>query len=157
MSTKPQEIENILNALGRNDKVEGIVKASHLGKILNYLQMKGTEEYEKTLYKMALVCGANIRYIRENYLKGLEMFGIISVTHSHNITVWKWIGDKAFNNGDIKEIIEPEESATDYMKRKDKEKIKGACEVCGKPTIENNRFCSSACIKKYRGKKEGDK
>lgn len=118
--TNPEEIQNIIEALGRRDLSEGQVKGTNLGKILAYMQMKGTEKYNDTLYKLALVCGMNIRYVRESYLKGIELFGIIKTRMEKNELIWTWCGDKCFNNGDIKEI----QSATEYMQEQQKKKEK---------------------------------
>ena len=115
--THHDEITNILECLGRSHSVKGEVKDSHLGKILMYLQRTKKEEYQKTLYKLALVCGMNIRYVRENYLKGLELFGIIELSHEKNCVFWNWLGDKNVLN-----LAVYEETATEYMKRKDIEK-----------------------------------
>lgn len=120
--TNPEEIRNIIEALGRKDLAEGQVRGTHLGKILNYMQMKKTEKYEDTLYKLALVLGMNIRYIRENYLKGLELFGVIKTRMQNNDLIWNWCGDRCFNNGDIKEIKGIEKTATEYMKKKEEHK-----------------------------------
>jgi len=117
--TNPEEIQNIIEALGRKDLAEGNVRGTHLGKVLSYLQMKKTEKYDDTLYKLALVLGMNIRYVRENYLKGLELFGVIKTRMEKNDLIWNWQGDRCFDNGDIKSI----ESATEYM-QKEKEKKK---------------------------------
>lgn len=118
--TNPQELQNIIEALGRKDLTDGNVRGTHLGKILAYMQMKGTEKYNDTLYKLALVCGMNIRYIRENYIKGIELFGVIKTRMEKNELIWTWMGDKCFNDRDIKEI----ESATEYMQEQQKKKEK---------------------------------
>lgn len=97
------EIKEIMDALGRNE-TEGNVRGSHLGKILQYLQMHKTERMKSTLAKLALVCGMNIRYVRENYLEGLIEYGIISINCENNDIAWNWVGCKALtkkkNNGD---------------------------------------------------------
>lgn len=125
VSTHAEEIENIINALGRGDLTEGKVRGTHLGKILIYLQMKGTEKYQDTLHKLALIMGMNIRYVRENYLRGLELFGVIKTKMVGNELIWKWMGDIELdqclsNNG----YNEQEQTATEYMQEKEKQKKK---------------------------------
>jgi hypothetical protein len=115
--TNPEELQNIIEALGRKDLAEGYVRGTHLGKILQYLQMKRTERYEDTLYKLALVLGMNIRYIRENYLKGLELFGVIKTRMEKNDLIWNWCGDRCFNNGDIKSIKGIEQTEKEEKKK----------------------------------------
>ena len=89
------EIKNIMSAIGRNH-TEGEVKGSHLGQILTYLYQHRTETMRKTLAKLSLICGMNKRYLRENYLEGLEEFGVIKVECISNEYIWNWIGEKAF-------------------------------------------------------------
>lgn len=125
--SKSDEIKNIIDALGRSDLTEGNVRGIHLGKILTYLQMKKTEKYNDTLYKLALILGMNIRYVRENYLKGLELFGIIKVKNVNHDLIWSWIGEKGldinlhYNNGSD----EPEtESFEEHVKKNPHKKEK---------------------------------
>lgn len=126
--TNPDEIQNIINALGRSDLTEGNVRGTHLGKILHYLQMNKTEIYQTTLYKLALMLGMNIRYVRENYLKGLELFGVIKTRMVNNELVWNWYGDKFICSNNGGELEQVSQSATEYMKEQDlqkqKEKVK---------------------------------
>jgi len=91
--TANEEITQILNFLGRTHS-EGDVKGDHLSKILMYLHMQKTEEYKKTVAKLALLCGIGQRYIKENYLDGLEAFGIIEVQYGSKWRVWTWKGLK---------------------------------------------------------------
>lgn len=102
--TKPSEIKDIMDALGRG-RQEGNVKDTHLGKILLYLQQHNTERLRETMSKLALICGMNIRYVRENYLDGLFCFGVLKQIEKHNDIYWEWIGIKALtekheNNGE---------------------------------------------------------
>lgn len=102
------EIKNIMDALGRGS-TEGYVKGTHLGTILAYLQQRKTEKMRATLAKLSLVCGMNRRYIRENYLDGLEEYGVIETKTFNNELTWNWIGERAFekftpkNNPELKE------------------------------------------------------
>ena len=89
--TANEEIREILEFLGRSHS-EGQVRGDHLSKILMYLHMQKTEEYKKTLAKLSLLCGIGQRYVKENYLDGLEAFGIIEVQYGSKWRVWKWRG-----------------------------------------------------------------
>ena len=89
--TMHEEITAILEFLGRSHS-EGQVRGDHLSKILMYLHRTRTEEYKKTLAKLALLCGIGQRYLKENYLDGLEAFGIIEVQYGSKWKVWKWQG-----------------------------------------------------------------
>ena len=120
MTTNPDEIRNIIEALGRKNLSEGDIRGIHLGKVLLYLQQKKNENYNDTLYKLALLLGMNIRYVKENYLKGLELFGVIDTQMVKNDLFWRWKGDICFNGSDIKNI----ESATEYMQKKSENKKK---------------------------------
>ena len=158
--THAEEIENIIKVLGRGDLTEGKVRGTHLGKVLIYLQMKKEENYQNTLHKLALVLGMNIRYVRENYLRGLELFGIIKTRMVGNELMWKWMGDKEldsclFNNGSE----ETEQSATEYMQEQEKKKprLKNKCKNCGKPIPEALIFCSEKCVSEEKTRKEKNK
>lgn len=163
MSNSHDEIINIIEALGRHDLTEGNVKGTHLGKILIYLQKLKQEKYDNTVFKLSLTCGMNGRYIRENYLKGLELFGVIKVQMIGNMLVWSWVGDKAFsNNGDnmvIEKIddelnMDSETPVTDYILKQErkKRKYRNNCKNCDKPIPESIDFCSDECMSKYREK-----
>lgn len=102
--TSPSEIKELLQIFGRT-ATEGQIKGDHLSKILSYLQRKKTERYKSTLAKLALICGMNVRYVRENYLEGLIEFGVIQVHNSENDVFWTWIGRKAFDRN-ISETLE---------------------------------------------------
>lgn len=91
--TPNEEIVQILEFLGRKHS-EGQVKGDHLSKILGYLHMTKTEEYGKTISKLSLLCGIGQRYIKENYLEGLEAFNIITVSVGSKWKVWNWNGLK---------------------------------------------------------------
>lgn len=111
------EVKEIMDVLGRGQK-DGEVKSTHLGQILTYLQITKKEPKKITLSKLALICGMAVRQLRENYFDGLEAFGIINVNIDKNTECWSWIGITALNG----EIIIKEETATEYISRKNKEK-----------------------------------
>lgn len=91
------EITQIMTFLGRGYQ-DGEVRGSHLGQILMYLKQRKTETMKNTLAKLALICGTSKRNLRENYLEGMEAFGIIRVRSEGNTIIWTWIGVKVFEN-----------------------------------------------------------
>ena len=116
------EEKRIMDYLGRGTQ-EGDVKGSHLGKILTYLKMTKSESVRKTLSKLTLICGTGQRYIRENYLEGLEEFGVLSVQSNGRDIIWTWVGVKAFDGKlDLSEIIEPSKQKTEIEKEMEKHK-----------------------------------
>lgn len=95
--TPPSEIKEIMNCLGRGNE-STIVSGTHLSKILLYLQMQKVEDYQKTISKLAVMLGMKARYVREDYLEGLESWGIIVTEINKNTKLWHWIGKKTFDN-----------------------------------------------------------
>ena len=106
------EIKEIMDLLGRKT-LDGNVRGTHLGQILMYLQQKKIESLKATLSKLALICGMSKRNVRENYIDGLDAFGIIETKVISNDVFWTWKGIKAFNS---------EESFMQYVAREEKEK-----------------------------------
>ena len=107
------------------------------------------------------MCGMNLRYVRENYLKGLEMFGVLETRMLNSSLVWYWIGDKCFNDSDAMPNIviaeteipkESEETTTAYMKKRQKEKasLTKKCKNCKKLIPNDLTFCSANCIHVYK-------
>lgn len=86
-----EEVKAIFEFLGRSHN-EGEVKGDHLASIITYLIMEQHGDYKQTLSKLALKCGIGKRYITENYLDGLEAFGIIEVMHGSQSKFWRWKG-----------------------------------------------------------------
>lgn len=92
------EIKEIMDCLGRSHS-EGFIKGTHLSTILSYLRQKKTETFRLTKAKLALICGMGQRYLQENYLDGIEAFGLIEMgINEYNEKIWKWIGLKALRN-----------------------------------------------------------
>lgn len=85
------EVKNIFEFLGRGHS-QGNVQGDHLGTILTYLITTQREKYNTTLAKLSLKCATGRRYIKENYLDGLEAFGIIQVSFSSKDKSWIWRG-----------------------------------------------------------------
>lgn len=148
------EERRIMDWLGRGS-LEGEVKGSHLGSVLTYLKKTKQESVYSTLAKLSLVCGANKRYIRENYLEGLIEFGIIElIEYGHN-TYWKWNGIKAVNGKEpIGKMIEP--SRFKKIKTKKVVEHENYCLSCGKEIPKNKKFCNEECLRDSYKKKEGN-
>lgn len=91
------EIKEVISCLGRTAS-EGSVRGEHLGKILSVCRNPPTRIKtcrDLTAY-LALICGMQQRYIKENYLDGLEIVGVIDTIMVNNDKFFKWIGMKAF-------------------------------------------------------------
>jgi hypothetical protein len=90
---QPQDqIKDILIFLGRENDLEGTLRDKHITKILEYMIVQDTEDYAKTISKLAFKCGISARIIRENYLLGMEMFDIIGTYANGGVKHWKWQG-----------------------------------------------------------------
>lgn len=87
------ELVNVLEFLGRKH-TEGDVAGDHLSRILEYLIRQQQEEYKKTVSKLALLIGIGQRYVKENYLEGLEAFDIIEIRVGSKWKIWTWRGIK---------------------------------------------------------------
>lgn len=93
-----QEIENICEMFGFRH-TDGLVSGSHNATILGYLYQHKEEIYSKTVDKLTWICHMSNRSVRENYLKGIEAFGIIETfTNEFGVIKWRWIGIKALKN-----------------------------------------------------------
>jgi len=92
------EIKEICNIFGFKH-TDGLVTGSHNATILGYLRQQQEEIYSTTVDKLTWLCHMSARYLKENYLKGIEAFGIIETyTNEFNVVKWKWIGIKALRN-----------------------------------------------------------
>lgn len=111
------EIKQIMDIFGIK-ATDGQIRGTHLAQVLTYLSQKKCEDYTKTVNKLGLMTGMGTRCLKDNYLNGIEDFGIIQVSITGNQKIWKWIGIKSLSGEEIK----IEESPTDYMNRKNKEK-----------------------------------
>jgi predicted nucleic acid-binding Zn ribbon protein len=83
---------------------DGVVSGSHNATILGYLRQRQEEVYSTTVDKLTWLCHMSARYLKENYLKGIEAFGIIETyTNEFGVVKWKWVGIKALrDNGSEK-------------------------------------------------------
>jgi hypothetical protein len=90
-TTKMREIGRIFTFLGVAP-AEGQVKADHLHKILNYLIDHQEGNYKMMLARLSLSCQMDRRKLRENYIEGIEAWGIIVLSHSGNMRKWIWKG-----------------------------------------------------------------
>lgn len=98
------EIDNICDVFGFKH-TDGLVSGSHNATILGYLIMRQEEVYSTTVNKLTWICHMSARSLKENYLKGIEDFGIIETfINNFGVLKWRWIGAKALkNNGSNKE------------------------------------------------------
>lgn len=98
------EIKEICDVFGFKN-TEGNVVGSHNATILGYLRQEQEGVYKVTIDKLTWICHMTNRSIKENFLNGIEAFGIIETfTNSFGVLKWRWIGIKALrNNGDNKE------------------------------------------------------
>jgi hypothetical protein len=92
------EIKEICDLFGFKH-TDGLVSGSHNATILGYLRQQQEEVYATTIDKLTWLCHMSARYLKENYLKGIEAFGIIETyTNEFNVVKWKWIGIKALRD-----------------------------------------------------------
>lgn|SRR3972149_5064107 len=97
------EIQDICDAFGFKHS-EGLVTGSHNATILAYLRQHQEEPYKITIDKLTWLCHMTNRSLKENYLNGIEAFGIIETyTTEFGVMKWRWIGIKALrDNGSDK-------------------------------------------------------
>lgn len=86
------EIRDVVVFLGRENDLEGALRDKHLAKILDYMIQTQYEDYTVTLGKLAFKTGINQRYIKENYLLGMEFFNLIEVSQNGGKRTWRWKG-----------------------------------------------------------------
>ena len=92
------EIEEICEAFGFKHS-EGLVTGSHNATILSYLRQHKEEPYKTTIDKLTWICHMTNRSLKENYLNGIEAFGIIETfTNDFGVVKWRWVGIKALRN-----------------------------------------------------------
>lgn len=137
--TTIDEVHEIMYLLrGTNATKDGDYRNIHLGTVLEYLRNQKFEEKMITLQKLSLMLGLAQRQVRENYIDGLIAFGIISL--NSDCKAWYWVGSKAIKNqfGKLRtnnkedneyvvnQLVENKnESATEYMNKKEAEKKNG--------------------------------
>lgn len=97
------EIKEICDAFGFTN-TEGNIVGRHNATILGYLRQHKEEVYQTTVDKLTWLCHTSNRNLRENFLKGIEAYGIIETfTNEFGVLKWRWIGIKALrNNGSEK-------------------------------------------------------
>lgn len=96
------EVKEICDAFGMTN-TEGNIVGQHNATILSYLRQQREGVYKTTVDKLTWLCHTSNRNIRENFLNGIEAFGIIETyTNEFGVLKWKWIGIKALrNNGSV--------------------------------------------------------
>jgi len=92
------EIKEICDYFGFKH-TDGLISGSHNATILGYLRQNQEGVYSTTVDKLTWICHTSNRNIRENYLKGIEAFGIIETfVNEFGVIKWKWVGIKALRN-----------------------------------------------------------
>lgn len=152
----------IMEFLGR-PILDGNVRGSHLGKILTYLKTEKAEIWDDTLFKLALLLGMQTRYVKDSYLKGLVLFGIIELEQIGHSQRWYWIGEKAFDGQKplIEALIQPppersQEEIVQTIKEMNDLKRKPITQKiifcsnpeCNKPLPPNKVYCDENCLRR---------
>lgn len=98
------EVEEICLIFGFKH-TDGNVVGTHNATILSFLRQEREGVYSTMVDKLTWLCHTSNRNIRENFLKGIEAFGIIQTyTNDFGVLKWRWVGIKALrNNGESKE------------------------------------------------------
>lgn len=92
------EIRDICEAFGFTN-TEGNIVGQHNSTILSYLYQNKEGVYKTTVDKLTWLCHTSNRNIRENFLNGIEAFGIIETfTNEFGVLKWRWVGIKALRN-----------------------------------------------------------
>lgn len=96
------EISDICDIFGFKH-TEGSIVGSHNATILGYLRQQQEESYKTTINKLTWICHMTARSLKENYLQGIEDFGIIETfTNEFGVIKWRWVGIKALRNNGSK-------------------------------------------------------
>lgn len=89
------EIKEICDVFGFSNS-EGNIVGRHNATILGYLRQEQEGVYSTTVDKLTWICHTSNRNIKENFLKGIEAFGIIQTfVNEFGVLKWRWIGIKA--------------------------------------------------------------
>ena len=92
------EIQEICDTFGFKQG-EGLITGSHNATILGYLRQHQEETMKTTVDKLTWICHMTNRSVKENYLAGIEAFGIIETfTNEFGAIKWRWVGIKALRN-----------------------------------------------------------
>lgn len=93
------ELQKIFNAFGFSHH-DGTIIGKHNNTILSFLIREKEGVYDTMINKLTWVAHMSRRYLLENYLKGIESFGIIETySGEFNTLKWRWVGIKALDNG----------------------------------------------------------
>lgn len=110
------ELHKVARFLDRDNDHDSEVRESHFGIIMETLISRGRIDYKQFLSMMSLRCKMNKRYVRENYLDGLEAYNIISVTMSDGRTWIEYVGLPDENLDPRKEESPPKKSKKEIEK-----------------------------------------
>lgn len=95
------EVKEICDAFGMTN-TEGNIVGRHNATVLSYLRQQQEGVYKTTVDKLTWLCHTSNRNIRENFLNGIEAFGIIETfTNEFGVLKWRWVGIKALKNNGI--------------------------------------------------------
>lgn len=93
------EVKEICDVFGFKH-TDGMVTGSHNATILCNLRQWREGVYSTTVDKLTWMCHTSARNLKENYLKGIEAFGIIETSvNDFGVIKWRWVGIKALRNG----------------------------------------------------------
>lgn len=97
------EIRKIYETFGFSHD-DGSIIGKHNTIILSYLIHEKEGIYNTTVDRLTWMSHMSNRALKENYLKGIESFGIIETFPTEfGVLKWRWVGIKALsNNGDGK-------------------------------------------------------
>lgn len=146
MDSLSSEIGKVCRYLGR-DKDDSDVREEHLATLLHEL-ITHTPIEEKIFYaKMSLRCKMNRRYIRENYIDGLEAYKIVHIYLSDGRAYIEWVGLP-------EDAPDPRFISTPYAKAKaelaekeEKDKPKSDKEIEAEKQRANYQLYTQSCEK----------
>lgn len=138
------EEKEIMDFLGIGE-IEGNIRGEHCGKILTFLKINDGKSWDFVKDVAPFQLGIGLRYLQENYLRGIVRLKIIRLFNEDGIIKFKWFGSKALNGQKSISSIAPPE----------KKKLKnGVCGFCGKKISETKVFCNEECVRGYYKKGE---
>lgn len=124
MSEEELEISEILNFLGIS-QIEGNIRGEHCMRILYFLKNNDGESWDYVKEVAPFQLGIGLRYLQENYLRGIIRLGIIKMYQEGTVLYYKWFGSKCLNGKKIIKINKDNpqdlQIVKDWKKHKEKE------------------------------------
>lgn len=114
---------------------KGDVRTNHLMAILDHLIEVQTEDYSTTQAKLALTISMEKRRIRENYLEGMEAYGIIKMRTVDRRVIWEW--NVFLTEDEEKEAHKPTEELKPYLLAKSRIGRVKDISVCNKCSVKD--------------------